>query len=75
MNLQRIECFLMVAQHKSFSQAASDLFMAQSSVTGQIKKLEEEVGFQVLERPTLTEVYSDSWSGFAGSMASRWPPW
>ena len=50
MNLQRIECFLMVAQHKSFSQAASDLFMAQSSVTGQIKKLEEEVGFQVLER-------------------------
>ena len=50
MNFQRIECFLMVARHQSFSRAAGDLFMAQSSVTGQIKKLEEEVGFQVMER-------------------------
>lgn len=49
MNFQRIECFLMVARHKSFSRAAGDLFMAQSSVTGQIKKL-GEVGFQVMER-------------------------
>lgn len=34
MKFQRIECFLMVARHKSFSRAAGDLFMAQSSVTG-----------------------------------------
>ncbi|MDO4547566.1 MAG: LysR family transcriptional regulator [Clostridia bacterium] len=50
MDFQRIECFLAVAHHLNFSRAAKQLYMAQPSVTQQIKNMEDELGFRLLER-------------------------
>ncbi|MEC4176519.1 LysR family transcriptional regulator [Adlercreutzia sp. R21] len=46
----KIEKFLAVAQRGSMSQAAKDLYVSQPSLTTQIRKLEEEVGFTLFVR-------------------------
>ena len=43
---------MMVAQTGSFSQAAKDLFISQSTLSQQIQQLENEVGVKLLERNT-----------------------
>lgn len=47
---KQIEVFLAVASHKSFSSAASSLFLHQSSVSRNIKSLEDALGLQLFER-------------------------
>ena len=43
---------MMVAQTGSFSQAAKELFISQSTLSQQIQQLENEVGVKLLERNT-----------------------
>ena len=50
MDFQRIACFLSVAQYLNFSKAAKSLYMTQSSVTQQIKTMQDELGSRVFER-------------------------
>ncbi|WP_102272059.1 LysR family transcriptional regulator [Cytobacillus massiliigabonensis] len=50
MNLQGLESFLMVANKKSISKAAATLHMTQPTLSTRIKKLEEDLGFPLLER-------------------------
>ena len=50
MTLDQIRCFLMVANCKSFSKASRQLFLSQSTISYQIKALEEELGFSLLTR-------------------------
>lgn len=50
MNLQGLESFLMVANKKSISKAAASLHMTQPTLSTRIKKLEEDLGFPLLER-------------------------
>ena len=50
MNLKGLEPFLMVANKKSISKAAATLHMTQPTLSTRIKKLEEDLGFPLLER-------------------------
>lgn len=50
MNELQIECFLSVARHLSFSEAAKERYITQPSISKQIKKLEEDIGVPLFER-------------------------
>ena len=50
MTIIQLETFLKIAERSSFSSAASDLGYAQSTVTMQIKQLEEELDSELFNR-------------------------
>jgi DNA-binding transcriptional LysR family regulator len=52
MNSRQPECFITLAEQKSFSQTSKLLYLSQSVVSYQVKKLEEELGFRLLIRDT-----------------------
>lgn len=49
-NLNQLYVFYLVARHKSMAAAAKLLFVSRPAITMQIKKIEEWLGFPVLER-------------------------
>lgn len=63
MDLKQLQTFLTAAETLSFTQTAQLLDYAQSSITAQIKSLEEELGVILFERlgkrVTLTDEASD----------------
>ena len=52
MNYERLKTFLVVAEKKSFSEAAKLLYVTQPTITAQIKALEEELNTKLFERTT-----------------------
>jgi len=46
----QVNCFLTVVEEGSFAKAASALFISQPAISKSISKMEEELGFDVLER-------------------------
>jgi len=52
MNLRDIEYFVAVAESKHFRLAAEQCYVSQPTLSGQIKKLEEELGSPLFERNT-----------------------
>lgn len=50
MDLGQIEAFVQVAQNRSFSKAAQQLFLTQPSVTARIQSLERDLGESLFER-------------------------
>lgn len=52
MNTRQLECFVEVGKTLSFSKAAQNLFLTQSSVTYQVTQLEQELGVMLLKRNT-----------------------
>lgn len=52
MNSRQLDCFITVAEHKSFSHASKLLYLTQSVVSYQVKMLEEELGFHLFIRDT-----------------------
>ncbi|MEV7023180.1 LysR family transcriptional regulator [Kitasatospora sp. NPDC093558] len=52
MQFQHLRAFLEVADELSFTQAARNLHYAQSSVTAQIRSLEEALGTPLFDRRT-----------------------
>ncbi len=50
MNQRQLDCFLAVASTRSFSRAATDLYLAQSTVSAQVAALEKELGITLFER-------------------------
>src|SRR5829696_22783 len=50
MTLQQLTYFLAAAEHGSFSAAAQSLFMAQPSLSEQIRRLEAELGVTLFAR-------------------------
>lgn len=50
MNLRDLKYMLAVAEHQHFGKAAETCFVSQPTLSGQIKKLEEELGVVVFER-------------------------
>ena len=50
MNSRRLEAFVAVARHRSFTEAALDLHLSQSAVSQQISALETELDAKLLDR-------------------------
>ena len=50
MTLNQLECFAVLAQRLSFTQAAEDLFISQPALSQQIADLERELGVLLLQR-------------------------
>lgn len=50
MDFFSIECFARIVQMRSFSDAAAELFISQSSLSKHLKKLEEELGVDLINR-------------------------
>lgn len=50
MELRRIRMFLVVAEKKSFSEAARELFVSHSAVSRGIGELESSLGIKLFER-------------------------
>jgi DNA-binding transcriptional LysR family regulator len=50
MDLRQLECFVAVARHRSFTRAADDLYLTQSAVSQQVRRLEAQVGLDLLRR-------------------------
>lgn len=52
MELRQLKCFEAVAAERSFTKAAANLFISQSTVSSQVSSLESELGIQLLIRDT-----------------------
>lgn len=50
MELRQLKTFRVVAENLNFTQSAQQLYMAQSSVSAQIKGLEQELGVKLFDR-------------------------
>lgn len=60
MELRQLRYFAAVAKHSSFSRAADDLHVAQSALSQQVKKLEAELGIELLVRTTRSVDLTDA---------------
>lgn len=52
MDLYQLECVLAVVKHRSFTRAAEEINISQSSLSQHIAKLENELGIRLFERTT-----------------------
>lgn len=59
MKLEYIRSFIGVVNYKSFSLAAKYLFLSQPTISAHIKRLEEELGVQLLVRSTKDVILSE----------------
>src|SRR5437868_2515840 len=50
MDFSSLDCFLTIAREKSITKASQLLHITQPALTSKIKKLENEIGAQLLER-------------------------
>lgn len=50
MNIRDFEYLVALADHKHFRKAAEACFVSQPTLSGQIRKLEDEIGTTLLER-------------------------
>lgn len=50
MTLSQIQCFLVVAEKMSITEAANSLYVTQPAVSHRISKLEEELGVELFHR-------------------------
>lgn len=60
MEFRQLRTFRAVADNSSFSKAAGELFMAQSSVSAQIRALEEELNLKLFDRIGRRVLISDA---------------
>jgi len=49
-DLRQLECFAAVARQRNFTRAADDLYLTQSAVSQQVRRLEAQLGVQLLRR-------------------------
>lgn len=56
MDYKKLECFAALYEEKSFSKAADRLYMAQSSLSSQIKGIEEELAVELVNRSNRRDV-------------------
>ena len=52
MNLKQLEAFVKVAETKSFSEAAKQLFLTQPTISAHVSALEKELNSRLLIRTT-----------------------
>ena len=59
MNLRDLEYLVAIDDERHFNRAAERCFVSQPTLSGQIKKLEEQLGVQLIERSTRKVVMTD----------------
>ena len=52
MNINQLKYFVSVAEHQSFTKAATQFFISQTAITQQIHALEESIGIKLIDRST-----------------------
>ena len=52
MNINQLKYFVSVAEHQSFTKAATQYFISQTAITQQIHALEESIGIKLIDRST-----------------------
>jgi len=60
MNIRDFEYLVALAEHKHFRKAAEACFVSQPTLSGQIRKLEDELGSALLERSSRRVLFTDS---------------
>ncbi|OEB75876.1 DNA-binding transcriptional regulator OxyR [Vibrio parahaemolyticus] len=60
MNVRDFEYLVALAEHKHFRKAAEACFVSQPTLSGQIRKLEDELGTALLERSSRRVLFTDS---------------
>ncbi|MBD1573087.1 DNA-binding transcriptional regulator OxyR [Vibrio sp. S17_S38] len=60
MNIRDFEYLVALAEHKHFRKAAEACFVSQPTLSGQIRKLEDELGTSLLERSSRRVLFTDS---------------
>lgn len=60
MNLRDLEYLVAIDEERHFHRAAERCFVSQPTLSGQIKKLEEQLGVQLIERSTRQVVMTDA---------------
>ncbi len=60
MNIRDFEYLVALAEHKHFRKAAEACFVSQPTLSGQIRKLEDELGAALLERSSRRVLFTDS---------------
>lgn len=60
MDLRQLRSFTAVARHRSFSRAAGELFLGQPAVSQHVRRLEDEVGLELLRRTTRSVELTDA---------------
>jgi LysR family transcriptional regulator, hydrogen peroxide-inducible genes activator len=60
MNIRDFEYLVALAEHKHFRKAAEACFVSQPTLSGQIKKLEDEIGSPLLERSSRRVLFTES---------------
>ena len=60
MNIRDFEYLVALAEHKHFRKAAEACFVSQPTLSGQIRKLEDELGSVLLERSSRRVLFTDA---------------
>ncbi|MFV0574656.1 MAG: DNA-binding transcriptional regulator OxyR [Vibrio sp.] len=60
MNIRDFEYLVALAEHKHFRKAAEACFVSQPTLSGQIRKMEDELGTSLLERSSRRVLFTDS---------------
>jgi LysR family hydrogen peroxide-inducible transcriptional activator len=60
MNIRDFEYLVALAEHKHFRKAAEECFVSQPTLSGQIRKLEDELGTALLERSSRRVLFTES---------------
>ncbi|MDP2573183.1 DNA-binding transcriptional regulator OxyR [Vibrio penaeicida] len=60
MNIRDFEYLVSLAEHKHFRKAAEACFVSQPTLSGQIRKLEDELGTALLERSSRRVLFTES---------------
>lgn len=59
MNLRDFQYLLAVYKYKNFSKAAETCFVSQPTLSGQLKKMEEQLGVSLIERSTRQVIFTE----------------
>ncbi|MGL4417345.1 MAG: LysR family transcriptional regulator, partial [Plesiomonas shigelloides] len=60
MNIRDLEYLVALAEHKHFRKAAEACYVSQPTLSGQIRKLEDELGVMLLERTSRKVLFTQS---------------
>jgi LysR family transcriptional regulator, hydrogen peroxide-inducible genes activator len=60
MNIRDLEYLIALSEHKHFRKAAESCFVSQPTLSGQIRKLEDELGVSLLERTSRRVLFTDA---------------